>query len=231
MRLQKLSDGAIRLSQLNPWEVQTFRSLPILADFSDHEAAERRMLPTPAVESDLTPDMGMDWVEYVMPELRDSFARNLSTVMEDLENLKTHFPGDPEPDEADRSGHSASILDDDADPWGWDDDDDESRSPSSSGTGKKESGPPPQKAGPARSQSGPPQELNYSVDIPSEHAELWFRAMNQARLVLSAKHGIDSEHIPDLATLLTSGKLEYWFQYELFVSLQGWLVDAVLDTN
>ncbi|RYD35649.1 MAG: hypothetical protein EOP86_07915 [Verrucomicrobiaceae bacterium] len=234
MRLQKLSDGAIRLSQLNPWEVQTFRSLPILADFSDHEAAERRMLPTPAVESDLTPDMGMDWVEYVMPELRDSFARNLSTVMEDLENLKTHFPGDLE---AGEDGHPAPVHDDDddgGDSWNWDDDEgkDESQSPSSgNGTGKKESGPPPQAAGTARSQSGPSQELNYSVDIPSDHAELWFRAMNQARLVLSAKHGIDSEHIPDLATLLTSGKLEYWFQYELFVSLQGWLVDAVLDDN
>lgn len=228
MRLQKLSDGAIRLSQLNPWEVQTFRSLPILADFSDHEAAERRMLPTPAVESDLTPDMGMDWVEYVMPELRDSFARNLSTVMEDLENLKTHFPGDPE---AGGEGHPASSPEEEGDSWSWDEDEDESQSPPSFGTGKKENGPSPRKAEPARSQSGPAQELNYSVDIPADHAELWFRAMNQARLVLSARHGIDSEHIPDLATLLTSGKLEYWFQYELFVSLQGWLVDAVLDTD
>lgn len=254
MRLQKLSDGSIRLSQLNPWEVQTFRSLPILADFSGHEAAERRMLPTPAVESDLTPDMGMDWVEYVMPELRESFARNLSAVMADLENLKTHFPDDPETAEtaadADGDGPASSPRDEaeDDDAWSWDDDDEsvngngsgngnDSRPPQSSSNTppadphQKANGPSPRTSGPSPSRSGPPQELNYSVDIPSDHAELWFRAMNQARLVLSAKHGIDSEHIPDLATLLTSGKLEYWFQYELFVSLQGWLVDAVLDSN
>ena len=31
MHLQKLPDGSIRLSRLNPWDVQTFRSLPALA--------------------------------------------------------------------------------------------------------------------------------------------------------------------------------------------------------
>ncbi|MES2706830.1 MAG: hypothetical protein V4726_09535 [Verrucomicrobiota bacterium] len=249
MRLQKLSDGTIRLSQLNPWEVRTFRSLPALADFSGHEAAERRLLPSPAVEADLTPEMGMDWVEYVIPELRDSFAHNLGTVMADLENLKTHQPGGDGPGKdtgkkADAAGNGGAdsqngsqrpgngeddrladqphddpgaddCLDEDGDDDDDDDDFDESENAGESTAG---------------SAAGPPMEL-YTVDIPSAHAEQWFRAMNQARLVLSARHGIDSEHLPDLASLLASGRLEHWFQYELFVSLQGWLVDAVLDAG
>ncbi len=55
--------------------------------------------------------------------------------------------------------------------------------------------------------------------------------MNQARIVLSAQYGIDSEHVPDLAKLLESGQLEKWFQYELFVSLQGWLVEVAMNPD
>jgi hypothetical protein len=42
---------------------------------------------------------------------------------------------------------------------------------------------------------------------------------------------MDSEHPPDLAALLEAGQLEHWFQYELFVSLQGWLVEVVMDPD
>ena len=77
MHLQKLPDGSIRLSRLNHWDVQTFRSLPALADYSAAPEAEKRLLPTPAIESDLTPEMAMDWVEYVVPELREAFAEKL----------------------------------------------------------------------------------------------------------------------------------------------------------
>jgi hypothetical protein len=53
--------------------------------------------------------------------------------------------------------------------------------------------------------------------------------MNQARIVLSIRYGIDSERVPELGRLLEAGQLEYWFQYELFVSLQGWLIEVVLN--
>ena len=70
---------------------------------------------------------------------------------------------------------------------------------------------------------------HFVLTIPADHAEAWFRAMNQARIVLSIRYGIDSERVPELGRLLEAGQLEYWFQYELFVSLQGWLVEAVLN--
>lgn len=226
MRLQKLSDGSLRLSRMNPWEVQTLRSLPVLADFSGHEAAERRLLPSPAVEADLTPEMAMDWVEFVVPELRDSFADNLGVVMQDLSGLKRH---DLEPvAESPLSGQPAAES--------------SSASPSGEKLGKNgaapETGTEPEPEPDANADAAsataegppPPPVMDYfTVDIPAAHSEAWFRAMNQARLVLSAKHGIDSENLPDLASLLTSGKLEHWFQYELFVSLQGRLIDMVLD--
>ena len=217
MHLRKHPDGSIRLTRLNPWDVQTFLSLPALADFSQDPNAEKRLLPTPAIDSDLSPGMAMDWVEYVVPELRESFAENLTIVMADLttlteepdngsEDSDDHQEDEPEDDEGEAgNGLDEGFADDDA----VDSHSGEDTTP--------------------RQDSIMPPVPHYSLTIPSDHAEAWYRAMNQARIVLSTRYGIDSEHVPELARLLEAGQIEFWFQYELFVSLQGWLVEAVLD--
>jgi hypothetical protein len=192
MQLQKLPDGSLRFSGLNSWDVKTFRSLPALADYAADPAAEKRLLPSPAVEGDLTPEMAMDWVEYVVPELRESFARNLEIVLSDLQELSPE-PEGPPPDIGvmpDPDAPESNIL-----------------------------------------RESSPMVPHFTLNIPADHIEPWFRAMNQARLVLSARYGMDSEHPPDLAALLEAGQLEHWFQYELFVSLQGWLVEVVMDPD
>ena len=213
MHLQKLPDGSIRLSRLNPWDVQTFRSLPALADYTAAPEAERRLLPAPAIESDLTPEMAMDWVEYVVPELRESFAESFTTVMADLETLSL----DPGP-EADDAGDGVA------------DDAEEQGEPSPSGQKNTAKGSVSQQAVEEMQEvEEEPPMPHFVLTIPGDHAEAWFRAMNQARIVLSIRYGIDSERVPELGRLLEAGQLEYWFQYELFVSLQGWLVEAVLN--
>ena len=210
MHLQKLPDGSIRLSRLNPWDVQTFRSLPALADYTAAPEAEKRLLPTPAIESDLTPEMAMDWVEYVVPELRESFAESFTTVLADLETLSL----DPGP-EAEGAGDGVD-----------DNDEEEKGEPSPSGQESTAKGNASQQA---VEEVEEPSMPHFVLTIPGDHAEAWFRAMNQARIVLSIRYGIDSERVPELGRLLEAGQLEYWFQYELFVSLQGWLVEAVLN--
>ncbi len=220
MHLLKRPDGSIRLSRLNPWEVQTFRSLPDLADFSAAPAAEKRLLPSPAVEADLSPEIAMDWVEYVVPELRESFAHNLETVMADLDRLVPEpEPGDLPP--AEESGDAIVAETGSEDP-----DAAEAASRKERAGDRPPDSPETKDGGPAAGNL-----LFFTLTIPPDHVEHWFLAMNQARLVLSARYGIDSEHVPDLAQLLENGQLEHWFQYELFVSLQGWLVEAVLDPD
>jgi hypothetical protein len=204
MHLQKLPDGSIRLSRLNPWDVQTFRSLPALADYTADPEAEKRLLPTPAIESDLTPEIAMDWVEYVVPELRKSFVESFTTVLADLETLSL----DPGP-EADDAGDGV---------------DEEEGEPSPSGQKSTDQ----ENASQQAVEEEPPMP-HFVLTIPGDHAEAWFRAMNQARIVLSIRYGIDSERVPELGRLLEAGQLEYWFQYELFVSLQGWLIEVVLN--
>ena len=219
MHLRKHPDGSIRLTRLNPWDVQTFRSLPSLADFSQDPKAEKRLLPTPAIDADLSPEMAMDWVEYVVPELRESFAENLSIVMADLATLTEDPEGTVEASEAE------------------DENDVDEPEEAEAKTNDAENGLPadPRSDSVSSEEPGPRQDPvvpavpHFRLTIPADHAEAWFRSMNQARIVLSTRYGIDSEHVPELSKLLEAGQIEYWFQYELFVSLQGWLVEAVLD--
>ena len=213
MQLRKLSDGSIRLTRLNPWDVQTFRSLPSLADFSKDPRAEKRLLPSPAIDSDMSPELAMDWVEYVVPELRESFAENLSIVMADLATL-TEDPG-----------HDAPTPDENSDSGGLDNPEADDRAETKPAAADSGAGDHPEEAEDPETPPAP----HFALTIPADHAEAWFRAMNQARIVLSERYGIDSEHVPELAKLLEAGQIEFWFQYELFVSLQGWLVEAVLD--
>ena len=210
MHLRKLPDGTIRLTRLNPWDVQTFRSLPALADFTQDPKAEKRLLASPAIDADLSPEMVMDWVEYVVPELRESFEANLSIVMADLATLTQE------------SGGAAEELDEEGslDP---EDLDDPENQPEDGQVGRQS------EESVLRKDPVVPAVPHFALTIPPDHAEAWFRAMNQARIVLSTRYGMDSEHVPELAKLLEAGQIEYWFQYELFVSLQGWLVEAVLD--
>jgi hypothetical protein len=244
MHLCKLPDGSVRFSHIDPWELRTFRALPQLADFSTDARAEQRLLPTPAVDEDLSPDMAMDWVEFVVPELREAFARNLDTVMADLDRLtlEPHAPlaedeegeaeefedtddeedDDPEADEAEDLEEKDAPEDEDSEGLCEETENAAPASESHPGEGASPSEPDVFHQAPAE---------YYSVTVAPENVEPWFRALNQARLVLSCRFGIDSENLADLPKLLASGELEYWFQYELFTRLQGWFVEVVLDPD
>lgn len=71
-----------------------------------------------------------------------------------------------------------------------------------------------------RKQKAPPP--SFELSIPVEIAEDWYRAMNQARLVMSQK----SLWIDQGGQL--HGPLMSQIHYEIYAHIQGWLVDNVL---
>ncbi len=92
--------------------------------------------------------------------------------------------------------------------------------------------PEPETPRPKRRKPGPgispPATPRWHFDIPAEHVEDWYRAMNQVRLMLSEKyeaHRTDDAHI---AGMFISGNMESLIQYELFTSLCSWWVTSVL---
>ena len=68
-----------------------------------------------------------------------------------------------------------------------------------------------------------PSHANFALKISTEVAEDWYRAMNQARLVMSQKSlWIDGQgHL--------HGPLISQVHYEIYAHIQGWLVEYVLS--
>jgi hypothetical protein len=85
---------------------------------------------------------------------------------------------------------------------------------------------------PQRSTKESPVPL-LRVDVPLEHAQAWFSALNQARLMLDQKFklhpGGDGDFEPVLKEEENDGldmheRLEVYMRYEFYAALQEWLV-------
>lgn len=94
------------LSRLNPWELNTLRSVPQLADPAGVKELEARLYPPPAVAGDIDARMAEDWAEFVVPELRDRFrsaigimAADVAAAAPDVPRRLTGRSGSERPDE------------------------------------------------------------------------------------------------------------------------------------
>jgi hypothetical protein len=76
-------------------------------------------------------------------------------------------------------------------------------------------------------------ERRLRLDVPLEHAQAWFSALNQARLMLDQKYKLHLESDGDFEPVLReeedSGidmqeRLEVYMRYEFYAALQEWLV-------
>ena len=75
-------------------------------------------------------------------------------------------------------------------------------------------------------------EPRLRLDVPLEHAQAWFSALNQARLMLDVKFKLHPEgyHFePVLNEDQSDGfdmqeRLEVFMRYEFYAALQEWLV-------
>ncbi len=76
---------------------------------------------------------------------------------------------------------------------------------------------------------GEGQEKRFRIRVPGDHAEAWLSILNQARLVMHAKHDLpETDDIDDIATLAESGKLEPFLLSRFYASIQEWLVHHYL---
>jgi hypothetical protein len=76
---------------------------------------------------------------------------------------------------------------------------------------------------------GEDQEPEWVINVPADHVEDWFRAMNQARLVLSSTYEAHRQDQDYVAGMIARGDLEVLVQYEMLTALCGWWVDVLLN--
>ena len=209
MRITRTPDGTVHLSRINEWELRTLRSLPGIADPGEDEAALRRLYPAPFQAGEATEENQEDWAELVQPELEQLFESSLERVADDV---KTALLEAPSPD----------GLQDDEEDDEEEDEDGEIEPEESSGESEDETEDLEEPAGVTE------QPPRWELTIPAAHVEDWYRAMNQARLMLSTKHEAhrrDDEHI---ARLLASGRIESLIQDQLLTAMCGWWVEVLM---
>jgi hypothetical protein len=195
MRLLVLPTGDICFTNLHPLEAGALLAIPHHADATDSPGVEDRLYPPLTAKPEEaehdpfeTARDQEDWEEFVVPELRELFEGSVARVRETLKQL-TPAPYDASVDDDDDEDEDD---DDDADEGTCEEDMDSSHS----------------------IQEEPPSEKHeyptFRLTIPREQAEDWFRAMNQARLLMAQK--------------------SLWIE-EIYTGVQEWMVQNVLSDS
>jgi hypothetical protein len=232
MLLQLLPNGDISLINIHPLEANALLAIPMNADATGTPEAEARLFPSPVDESSYAAHDPLevaatqeDWEEFVVPELRELFDGGLARVMENLKKLT------PAPyEEFDEEDEESYDDDEDAEDEEFLNDLME-QTQNVEEKGKPTTTPDPSHATLDSTDETPEAQPkanpipNYKLTIPRALAEDWFRAMNQARLVMVEKTlWIDDRgevHGPFLSQV----------HYEIYTNFQGWLIEMVLSEN
>lgn len=70
-------------------------------------------------------------------------------------------------------------------------------------------------------------DQNFALRVPLEHTDAWLNGLNQARLVLAAKHDFSEEELTDeLPPELTSQRELALYQ----IAVYGWMQELLLTT-
>jgi hypothetical protein len=207
MQIRFHGDGGVTFSGISAWELGALRAVPVLGDVSGHEGAARRLYPAAVVAADAAPEDEADWGEYVRPELEKRFAAAMDQVAGEVRGREAGIGAGME--EVVPAEIRAPEL----------------RAP--------EIEPPrvAEIAGPRRPRREVPREVERadvrSIRVAGAEIELWYLALNQARLVMSERFDIDSEKPEGIMALIAAGKIETVYYYEFYTSLCGVLVEAL----
>lgn len=253
MRFRRLPDRTIEFSLISPWELKTLRSVPGLADPSGVPGAHERLFPDPIVKADADPDHLADWREYVVPDLAELFRSSLDVITSDVMNAEeTEVIEEPARKASGRKRRNASA---DEDEDNDDDDLDELEDLLSAGDDSEDGDEEEDLDGDEvedekdedsdeeeeedhddedgdegeESESPRPPRMAWRFIVPAENIDHWYRGVNQARLVMSQRFGIDSEQGISAEQIFSTGNFERYLQYEMLTALASWLVPFILE--
>lgn len=211
MKITRLPDGSVHLSQMDEWQLRTLRSLPGLADPGDDEAALRRLYPAPFEAGETTEEQKEDWAELVQPELEQLFESSLERVSADVKNARLELPPPAMEEDEELGVEKPRPV----------------RAPEPALRNRPRR-PRPATIRPQETEGPPEAAPRWEFTIPAAHVEDWYRAMNQARLILSERHAAHRTDDKHIAQLFMTGRMEPLIQYELLTALCGWWVEALM---
>jgi hypothetical protein len=226
MKMRRIISKGLVLSGMPAAQLRMLEQVALHADPSGSPAASERLYQTPVKQPqhDADEELVDDWQEFVMPDLRQEFTKQLDCVANDLRQAQPESTPSPLDDD---SLHDDALdddpLDDDAldndalDNDALDDDalDDDPLREDEAKAGAEDD------AAPA---------ATYELIIPFDHIESWYGALNQARLVLQARYEFpETENLAAMVELLTSKNLKPYLTSRFYMEIQGALLDLGMD--
>ncbi len=206
MKMRRIISKGLVLSGIPAAQLRMLEQVALHADPSGSPAASERLYQSPVKQPQNVTDEELieDWQEFVMPDLRHEFTRQLDCVANDLSQAQPESTPSPPHDDSLREGEDGDEdegEDADADE---DEDEDEDEAPSPAAT--------------------------YELIIPFDHIESWYGALNQARLVMQERYEFpETENLAAMVGLLTSKNLKPYLTSRFYMEIQGALLDLGMD--
>ncbi len=211
MRIRRDPSRGLVISRLPASHLHLLRQIPLHADPAGSPAAESRLYQSPVRSPEHDPDDSLagDWNDYVLPDLRSDFARQIDHITADLLTARRETrPAEP------ATGSDAPAFED----TGTDDDDDDAGEADADDS-ESEDEDEDEDASPAATET-------YELTIPFDHVEAWYGALNQARLVMQARYDFpEQESLESIVELLASENLKPYLTSRFYTEVQGALLE------
>jgi hypothetical protein len=207
-------------------QLRMLEQVALHADPSGSPAASERLYQTPVKQPqhDADEELVEDWQEFVMPDLRQEFTRQLDCVANDLRQAQPEStPSTLDDDSLDNDALHDDSLDDDSL-------DDDSLHDDSLHDDSLDDDPLREDEAKAGTEDDAAPAATYELIIPFDHIESWYGALNQARLVLQARYEFpETENLAAMVELLTSTNLKPYLTSRFYMEIQGALLDLGMD--
>jgi hypothetical protein len=261
MKIRRIISKGLVLSGMPAAQLRMLEQVALHADPSESPAASERLYQTPVKQPqhDADEELVEDWQEFVMPDLRQEFTRQLDCVANDLRQAQPESTPSPLDDDSldddsldDDSLDDDSLDDDSLDDDALDDDalDDDSLDDDSLDDDSLDDDPldddpldddpldddalddDPLREDEAKAgaEDDAAPAATYGLIIPFDHIESWYGALNQARLVMQARYEFpETENLAAMVELLTSKNLKPYLTSRFYMEIQGALLDLGMD--
>jgi hypothetical protein len=226
MKMRRIISKGLVLSGMPAAQLRMLEQVALHADPSGSPAASERLYQTPVKQPqhDADEELVEDWQEFVMPDLRQEFTRQLDCVANDLRQAQPEStPSTLDDDSLDNDALHDDSLDDDSL-------DDDSLHDDSLHDDSLDDDPLREDEAKAGTEDDAAPAATYELIIPFDHIESWYGALNQARLVLQARYEFpETENLAAMVELLTSKNLKPYLTSRFYMEIQGALLDLGMD--
>lgn len=203
MRIHRLKSKGLVLSRMPEAQLRLLQQIPLHADPTGSFPAENRLYQSP-VKTPLD-DTEDELISDWQDHVLPDLRRDFARQIDCVADDLSRVRREPEPPPAAPTALRES---------GWDEDEDEDEHEDD------------------HDQEQDPPGAKYTLVIPLDHAEAWYGALNQARLVMQERyHFPEVETLESIVTLLASENIKPYLTSRFYTEIQAALLGLGMEED